>query len=640
MTVREAFLKYFAFSDEEFSAYYKKFNDKQDYKRLVEILKAVIPYCDQYLDTTDDKIKRKVGLVLISKLDYSSFAEKEDETYTRLHNFFKNTTEKGINPYKIIYCSVLTDAELKNDFEDNSKYPVATRKFLRIYDALKGTLNLTDQETVEIFEKCSTLISKVYSNRIPEIYNCLSTLAVNGEQKGFRIFNEKEVAEILKINPSLFTISNDKMISAYAFLKACVKPLAAQPHKKYYDDKEMDSLYAEALILRQWLKNNSTLLSINADVIQSKYNHLIDFVGVKTDHKYDRVLDSYFHDPITLSIISQMPYSEIRNNSFANIHMLDSLIHDKVAVTNYLKENPYFIAMPSNKVSELFYCLKSLDERSENIDYLQTFLDSGRSLFKGSGNFNVDDILEKIKNKSALPKIDVEHINGTELLDKFCEIYNACNMDIADTIKALIEKKNIRHDEGEKSIRRAIRYVGENLRHAVSAIIKDKKTPKLIKVRTLEQIVPVINYVKEARFTLAKTNSIYMAEETERKNSLEIENALNVVREIYELKKDKINEKYIGGDLLYKKLMDYLGTEFDDKKSIGELFHEDVTEEFKKFIIENFNAKKDDQITAFKTQGYVVPKMGENDGKIYSALKKMGEEIHATDSKFEIKFEK
>ncbi len=640
MTIKEAFKKYFVIDEEEFSSYIDKFQTTSSLKRLYEIMNAIVPYCDKYLNQTDDKLKRKVGHVLLSRLDYSSFGDADEhETFKRLDRLFSDTTKRNINPYKIIYCSVLTDGNLKNDYEENTKYPTEMRNFVRIYNALQEALKLSEQEAADMFEKCSTLISKVYANRIPDIYNCMRDLTVYGNHHSFRIFNEKEVREILKINPSLFTISNEKLLSAYAFVKECSKTLANQPHKRYYDDKEMDFLYSQALVLRQWLKNNSTLLSMNAEIMQSKYDYLMKNFGANTEHNFAKQIDTYFHNPVTLSIINQMPFNEIKNNAVRNVSMLE-LLTSKENIDKYLLDNPHFLAMPVEKINEILTEIRLLDETNDDVNFLQTFLDSGKSLFKSTNNINVEDVLNKVKTKTALPKIDVENINGVELLDKFCEVFNKGDRNIADTIKNLIEKKDQRQLNSEKEIRVAIRSVGENIRHTIPNLLKDEKTPRIVKANSIQRLVPVISSLQEKRYQLANTRSIYQVEEIEKQNSVEIENALNIVREIYELKKDKVNDRYIGGDVLYEKLMEYLGKEFDDKKSIDELFHEDVTEEFKKLIVENFNAKKTEQVDMFKSQGYHVPKAGEKDGKIYSALKKVGEQIHAADSKFDIDFEK
>ena len=127
--------------------------------------------------------------------------------------------EKKINPYKVLYASVLTDGNLKVDFDNETRDFDQNRYFKNIYNTLKHTLKLSDEETIALFEKCSTLISKVSADRIPKIFECINSMYVANEECNTKLFDEKEVVDLLKINPSLFVLSRHKMWGALNYLE-------------------------------------------------------------------------------------------------------------------------------------------------------------------------------------------------------------------------------------------------------------------------------------------------------------------------------------------------------------------------------------------------------------------------------------
>ena len=156
--------KYFALSEVETEKMiHDKFKKTEDKRRLFIMLETIYPYLDKFLDEADEKLKRKVGKVFFSKLDYSQFSDKEslEDMRDRLNVLFYQTSSKGINTYKILYNTVLTDGNLKRDSETFVKYYDTTRDFDNIYDSLVTTLDLTTQEAKEIFEKLNERLSKI-----------------------------------------------------------------------------------------------------------------------------------------------------------------------------------------------------------------------------------------------------------------------------------------------------------------------------------------------------------------------------------------------------------------------------------------------------------------------------------------------
>ena len=123
------------------------YQSKAKRARLATLLETVLPYCENYRDKTDPAIKKKVFEVLFKKLDYSQFGfENYDETKVRLNDIFSKSTQKGINPYKIIYCQVLTDAGATRDQDNRKYYYDETRKFESIYKTLRHLLTPSPEE--------------------------------------------------------------------------------------------------------------------------------------------------------------------------------------------------------------------------------------------------------------------------------------------------------------------------------------------------------------------------------------------------------------------------------------------------------------------------------------------------------------
>ena len=115
----------------------------------------------------------------------------------------------------------MTDGNLKRDNDTRSRFYDSSRDFENIYDSLVEALHLSADEAKEIFERCSSLIAKGYAYKFPHIYNKLYELIVMDETGAYRVFSQKqhEVEEILKINPSLFVISTDRIQSSFDYLQ-------------------------------------------------------------------------------------------------------------------------------------------------------------------------------------------------------------------------------------------------------------------------------------------------------------------------------------------------------------------------------------------------------------------------------------
>ena len=575
---------------------------REDNIRVQYILKLVEKYCEPFIEKSDEKLRRKVGKVILANLNYLTFGdEPARETYSRLDYLFKCIVEYKINPYKIIYCSVLTDGNVRVDFENNQKGYDKNRDFQYIYNALKKTLKLTDEETIGLFEKCSTLISKVSADRIPKVYDFVYSLNVGKDECYARLFEEHEVAEILKINPSLFTVSREKMLSALRYVERKVEqqlengellPLHANKTLNYVANKRQ--------LLRNWIKNNTSLLSINADGMRAK-EHFINTQVYPNVHKaykaeFSKSLRTAFSDRITMALVSQVPIEKFKRNALKNIETLQ-VVASPMVLGDYLVKNPLVLAMKHEDFNNLVHKIyESGEEKEKN---LEKFFAFGRTLFASNVDFKVDEIYEKLINEKYLMTLDVDKYSGMDCVLKFTEIFMADNQNIALEIEQLIKEKQERTKLGEKIIRKRIRAVGTQLEE-LPAYIKASDIALAKKKETILAFATDVRSLNQCRFRLANADEFSRVRKIEVENSTKIENLLNQLRDIFEQKRFNIGKKYQNTDQLFEKMMDYLSVCFDDKEPISEIFSREIADKYSSLMKDEFDATVSSQGSLFE----------------------------------------
>ena len=616
--------KCFSMSQAETDKYLNGFTSNIDKIRLQYILRIVEKYCDKFVDVSDEKLKRKVGKVILSKLDYSKFGtESTRETFDRLDFMFKHIVNKKINPYKVIYCSVLTDGNLKTDYENNNRYYDKNRDFQIIYNRLKGFLHTTDAETVALFEKCSTLISKVSGDRVKQVYECLKNLSVGSEDYFAKIFEPQEVIEILKINPSLFTASNEKIYAAVRYLEKKASNQIKNNLKPLYPNHNINVVANKRQLLRSWIKNNTSLLTLNAESMRTKEYYLQEFVAgqTKTDYQKDleKTVNNIFNDRINLALISQIPHDKIVRNAFDNILLLEKIATPK-QVAKYVEDNPLVFGMKNEKLSKLID--KIVQKAEYGSEYLDKFLEFGRTLFASNIDFDPNDIFEKLTTNQAMIKLDTEKISGKDSIEKFAEVFMDGNQDIVFEIEDLIKEKQARETRGEKALRKRIRYVG-GLLEDIPAIVKDKAIKNAQKRDIILAYAEEVKGLQNARFSLANSADFEELRKTEQANSEKIENLLNKLRDIFEQKRFKVGKKYKNADILFENMMDYLGTCFDDKEAISEVYSKEVAQKFVDIMKGTFNSKDDIQLGIFETNTII----SDADPNLVSPLKHLTSEV-------------
>lgn len=596
--------KYFALSEMETEKLLQdKFHKDIDKNRFMAMFYAVMPHLERFVDEADEKLKRKVGKVFLSKLDYSQFYDKESvaETKERLQKLFYQTSSKGINIYKILYCSVLTDGNLKRDNDTRSRFYDSSRDFENIYDSLVETLHLSADEAKEIFERCSSLIAKGYAYKFPHIYNKLYELIVMDETAAYRVFSQKqhEVEEILKINPSLFVISTDRIQSSFDYLQKKMYPiLRANIDEVMQAKPNMTLLAYRTIMARKWLKNNSSLLTINVSSMYDKEKYLKQNLNAITGNAYTVQFANFFESPLNIATLNQIPYEKITRNALRNIQLLEKYT-TKEKVARYLTANQYVVGMDYAKFGTLLYKIEELDKENPQEKYFDKFLEFGKTLFASNIDFSVDAIADKLVHNAIIRDVAVDEMTDKECLQQFIEIFFDGKHDLTFKIEDMIKQRRERNANGEKELRSDIRKMGRKIEE-LPRILKDESTSTKEKRESVLTYARDISALQGRRLALAGNSAtIGMVQTIEEDESRKIEETLNLLRETFEQRRFKLGKSYTNLEQLFERTMNYLDTCFDDKGAISQLFKVEIIDNFTQAMKETYDVNPSAQQSLF-----------------------------------------
>lgn len=596
--------KYFALSEMETEKLLQeKFHKDIDKNRFMAMFYAVMPHLERFVDEADEKLKRKVGKVFLSKLDYSQFYDKESvaETKERLQKLFYQTSSKGINIYKILYCSVLTDGNLKRDNDTRSRFYDSSRDFENIYDSLIETLHLSADEAKEIFERCSSLIAKGYAYKFPHIYNKLYELIVMDETGAYRVFSQKqhEVEEILKINPSLFVISTDRIQSSFDYLQKKMYPiLRANIDEVMQAKPNMTLLAYRTIMARKWLKNNSSLLTINVSSMYDKEKYLKQNLNAITGNAYAVQFANFFESPLNIATLNQIPYEKITRNALRNIQLLEKYT-TKEKVARYLTANQYVVGMDYAKFGTLLYKIEELDKENPQEKYFDKFLEFGKTLFASNIDFSVDAIADKLVHNAIIRDVAVDEMTDKECLQQFIEIFFDGKHDLTFKIEDMIKQRRERNANGEKELRSDIRKMGRKIEE-LPRILKDESTSTKEKRESVLTYARDISALQGRRLALAGASAtLGMVQTIEEDESRKIEETLNLLRETFEQRRFKLGKSYTNLEQLFERTMNYLDTCFDDKSAISQLFKVEIIDNFTQAMKETYDVNPSAQQSLF-----------------------------------------
>ncbi len=596
--------KYFALSEMETEKLLQeKFHKDIDKNRFMAMFYAVMPHLERFVDEADEKLKRKVGKVFLSKLDYSQFYDKESvaETKERLQKLFYQTSSKGINIYKILYCSVLTDGNLKRDNDTRSRFYDSSRDFENIYDSLVETLHLSADEAKEIFERCSSLIAKGYAYKFPHIYNKLYELIVMDETGAYRVFSQKqhEVEEILKINPSLFVISTDRIQSSFDYLQKKMYPiLRANIDEVMQAKPNMTLLAYRTIMARKWLKNNSSLLTINVSSMYDKEKYLKQNLNAITGNAYAVQFANFFESPLNIATLNQIPYEKITRNALRNIQLMEKYT-TKEKVARYLTANQYVVGMDYAKFGTLLYKIEELDKENPQEKYFDKFLEFGKTLFASNIDFSVDAIADKLVHNAIIRDVAVDEMTDKECLQQFIEIFFDGKHDLTFKIEDMIKQRRERNANGEKELRSDIRKMGRKIEE-LPRILKDESTSTKEKRESVLTYARDISALQGRRLALAGASAtLGMVQTIEEDESRKIEETLNLLRETFEQRRFKLGKSYTNLEQLFERTMNYLDTCFDDKGAISQLFKVEIIDNFTQAMKETYDVNPSAQQSLF-----------------------------------------
>lgn len=626
-------------------------------KRLSAMFEAILPYCDNYIDTTDDNIKEKVFEVFFQKLDYDQFGdERLVDSENRLDEIFMQAVGFNINPYKLIYCQVLTDAGVARD-QNNHKFYDRTREFKNIYYRLQELLtpsaeeyenldaysSLDDEEkacykkqladlakndATNVIEKCSSIVSKSNTYKIRMVYEEIRswtwTMPTANGEKCYYMFSKDEIRSILRNNPSLFCSSPQTISDAFFYLYKKIKTSDLSNEKAVH-------------VLRYWIKNNSSLLSMNAAAMNRKQSKIFSILG----ENYKRNFKKMFYNKVNLGIISSIPEPKIIKNANNNILILEDLLQDREAVSDYIEKNILVLGFDSEKFSRLLNRLCEEDKLNPDENNLEKFLELGRRLFVGSVDFEVEDIVKKVKENVASEEINLELLSDQACLNKFLDIFFENNQEIRPKLSKLMIDKNQRNEQGEGVLRRRMRELGKSMERA-PAILKAGTVGANQRVLKLGEM---IDQIAQFRYSLVaneilKTdigkNAILTGDdnlimravkEKEVEYAEEIEACLNEIREQYNKNQKRAKKKYDCIDELFDRTMTYLDRCFDDKIAMPQLYKQVIVEPFTNLLKESFETRKPDQISIFNDEFEIMI----SDDKMRQNMKKIRKTISNSD---------
>lgn len=679
---------YFGISSEKIDALTKKnFQTKHDLQKFVASVAGLAGVCKKgqtvaeasTLENNNLVERRKSGEALLSKLKFHD-EEQPNDIYLRVKSLFTAINEKGIDIYKTIYMTTLTDGNFRS-FPNLKKDSFETdrgddRDFDSIYNALQSTLRLSGEETNKLIEKCpATIIAKVKASNIKEMYtDMLMKLGlVNPEvNKRYYFFraddvdvprresSSKMITEGLVNCPTIFDTSFYTVSRAFDYIAEKVpEDRIMQEHEEFLakGNTTMTPFWCKFRILRSWINDNFSILTINADKMRQKERWIRNeleskfvakdkdgyiILGENSRPKRNYNLSFLFDNPVSISTINSIPIEKMEANAEGNILLLEQYanIYSKSdedmarggvrkLVRDYLKSNHYALAMDNDKLSSLLRKIYDADKENSNKALFERFLKLGKSLFANKHNidFDVDLVFAKLSKRDEIQILDVSSMSDWERVEKFVELFCGNDIKIVATLRKLHQEKLAKDNQGGKQLRKQIRTIVSQ-EGGWERILKDKDASLAMAGK--------IGEITNKRFEIEKvprTNSFFddMSELKirEREFTEKINQTLGTLKRAYSEKKDRLNKRYTDVDKLYNYAMMFLEREcFDDKEPIANLFNEEIASTFEEALKNHNGAYADDQQSIFGESKLIVPV----EHGMVQPIKELAKAIKANDS--------
>lgn len=412
---------YFAMSEDEIESALMKAKKKKDFSEsyLYSILISAEPYFSRYLEDTPVDLQRKIGRVAFDGLNYSTFRlyETPQDTRYRLTEFFAMTSSYGINPYKIFYSTVISKAHLFYNREGKySIYKHETSNFEVVSNAIEEQLGIDKAKVAKMYERCSSLSYKVDIEKIEKNYRAIRRLSYNSAS----IFNNIEVKEILRNNPTLYSCS--QIESAFNYLKK---------KAEIYKVKNNDKRCVED-ILNSWIKNNSSSLAINVEGMKSKERALYNFLTtIASKDKVASVIYSIFDNPTSISTINKISSDTFfKHENYMKviktlIYFLDAPSKEKYPLNtfNYLKNSKLVYSIDYKRLKGFLDKVKNCDIQDKT-NLMQRFVEKGDAIYSYFDKYTDDEILEKLRTDKILFRIKLYNMTKSMIAHKFYEVFS------------------------------------------------------------------------------------------------------------------------------------------------------------------------------------------------------------------------
>ncbi len=629
-------------------------------ERLIAVVNALTPYCTAgkpaYVDglpQANIKYRIKSAEAILSCPKFSD-DETPVQTYHRLTNLYKSISEKGIDIYKTIYTTSLTDGDYGAVYDrENGKvvrYLHPDRIFKNVYDTLQNELRLSKEETNSLVEKCAaTVISKISQSRISAMYKQMMSLRLLNDEKGTcaYIFKRDREFECVMdktkhrsrmldeglINcPTIFTCKPEKVASAFKYIERKIPAeLIEQEYQKFQSigNTTMTKFWCKYSIMRKWINNNFSLLTINDENMNFKESILHNIAISLNDRGYHGGKNTYysfkflFNNPLSISTINSISEDDLKNNARKNILTLERYTNE-AGVVDYIKRNHYVLAMNNEKLETLLRKITEFDAENPESLCMQRFFILGKSLFgsKHCIKFDVEPTFKRLAKIQEIQILNVNEMDDWTKLSSFIGLFCGNDQSFFNNIQRLYCEKLLKDRRGNLELRKQIRtFLTEH--GGWDEILKDKK--RVLSVIT--EIKSMTNkrfVVEQIKKTEDIVEDIAVLQAKEDAFSSAIKGVLSRVRNAYTANRDKLIKKFTDIDKLYESTIEFLSEKcFDDKEPISTLVEEELRTPFIDSLkkIETTNVNPQQSLFGAETVEVSAP------NGMYPTLKKLTQEL-------------
>ena len=562
----------------------KNFSSNFEKNCFFKAINAVLPYL--HPETEERESKKRAGDIFLKKPEY--LEANSDTVYDRLALLFRNIDSVGINVYKTIYITTLTNGDIKpwRDSETGEKgisedY-YGTRKFLKIYYKVKDGLGLDNIQTNSIFEHAAaTLIGHVSTDKIYNLIYELNSIRayaqieVDGLVKC--LFSRQDMVDGLVKCSSILNSNPDSVKKAFEYLVEKAKFVAVMKHK---DDRNAAYLEHRRLI-QEWVLSGFSILRLNAADMRAKEGYL---KLIPQNMNLDISMHKLFESHTMISVIDSIPKDKIYSNAKPNIAKLDWYCNrNKTTLQKYIEENPYMLGMDRIKFAELLQEIKDFDDTHKDVNLFDKFLRVGKTLFTDSNyiDFKVEDVMTKLKKNDAMTQIDITK-GDPKILNTFCQIFYGSDADAKwQNMQNVLYYKELRDENGYHEIRKILKDKKEEL-GGWGEIVKSP-TRALKMAQTLDAIkfkrFEVENMVeRDERGYVINSSSLKVDKLIKHENNfaLQMRELLDEMRDAYNENKANLGKQYSNLDDLYKFAVEFVEKQLIDIVPMEEFLQREV----------------------------------------------------------------